>query len=136
MADVDQFKRVNETWGHAAGDQVLVEVAGALGGRLRPRDMVARYGGEEFVLILPETDAPGSEVVADRIRRKIAGAATDVGTAQPLAVTMSFGCATVNPTAFGTAAELLAAADQALYAAKRGGRNQVVLHKPPAPRAV
>jgi diguanylate cyclase (GGDEF)-like protein len=136
MADVDHFKRVNDTWGHAAGDRVLVAVAEALGGRLRPRDLVARYGGEEFVLILPETDAPGSEVVADRIRKKIAGTATDVGAAQPLTVTMSFGCATVNPSRFGTAGELLAAADQALYAAKRGGRNRVVLHKPPAPHAV
>jgi diguanylate cyclase (GGDEF)-like protein len=136
MTDVDHFKKVNDTWGHAAGDRVLVSVSEALGGRLRPRDMVARFGGEEFVLILPETDAPGSEVVAERIRKKIGGTATDVGTGQPVTVTMSFGCATLNPSAFGTAAELLAAADQALYGAKRGGRNQVVLHKPPGPHAV
>jgi len=136
MADVDHFKRVNDTWGHPAGDRVLVAVAGALGGRLRPRDMVARYGGEEFMLILPETDAPGSEVVAERIRSKIAATATDFGGSEPLKVTMSFGCATVNPGVFGTAAELLTAADQALYAAKRGGRNRVVLHKHPAPHPV
>jgi diguanylate cyclase (GGDEF)-like protein len=131
MADVDHFKRVNDTWGHAAGDQILIAVAAALGGRLRPKDLVARYGGEEFVLILPETDAPGSEVVADRIRKKIEGTQHKIGQAEPLAVTMSFGCATLAPTAsFGTSAELLAAADQALYAAKRGGRNRVVIHAP------
>ena len=136
MADVDHFKRVNDTRGHAAGDRILVAVAEALGGRLRPRDMVARFGGEEFVLILPETDAPGSEVVAERTRSKIAAMATDIGTGDPLRITMSFGCATLNPGAFGTAAELLAAADQALYGAKHGGRNRVVLYKPPGPRPV
>jgi diguanylate cyclase (GGDEF)-like protein len=129
MADVDHFKSVNDTYGHPAGDRVLIAVAQAMGGRLRPRDLVARYGGEEFVLVLPETDAPGSEVVADRIRKKIEATKHDVGAAAPLVVTMSFGCATLGPATFGTGAELLAAADQALYAAKRGGRNRVVLHK-------
>ena len=113
MADVDHFKRVNDTLGHAAGDKVLVAVAAALGGRLRPRDLVARYGGEEFVLVLPETDAAGSEVVADRIRKKIEGTTHDLGGPLPLVVTTSFGCATVNPAPFGTGAELLAAADEA-----------------------
>jgi diguanylate cyclase (GGDEF)-like protein len=129
MADVDHFKRVNDTYGHPAGDRVLIAVAQALGGRLRPRDLVARYGGEEFVLVLPETDGPGCEVVADRIRKKIEATKHDVGKAEPLAVTMSFGCATLGPATFGTGAELLAAADQALYAAKRGGRNRVMLHQ-------
>jgi diguanylate cyclase (GGDEF)-like protein len=130
MADVDHFKRVNDTYGHPAGDRILIAVAGALGGRLRPRDLVARYGGEEFVLVLPETDAPGSEVVAERIRKKIETTSSDVGSAAPVAVTMSFGCATLLPGTFGTGAELLAAADRALYAAKHAGRNRVVLHKP------
>jgi diguanylate cyclase (GGDEF)-like protein len=130
MADIDHFKNVNDTWGHPAGDRVLIAVAEALGGRLRPRDLVARYGGEEFVLILPETDAPGSEVVAERIRKKVEAGRHDVGGKEPLAATISLGCATLGPAPFGTGAELLAAADQALYAAKRGGRNQVVLHKP------
>ncbi|MES1172054.1 MAG: GGDEF domain-containing protein [Bacteroidota bacterium] len=130
MADVDHFKRVNDTWGHPAGDKILIAVAESLGGRLRPRDLAARYGGEEFVLILPETDAVGSEVVAERIRKKIEAARHDVGGNEPLAVTASLGCATLVPTQFGTGTDLLAAADQALYAAKRGGRNRVVLHKP------
>ncbi len=130
MADVDHFKRVNDTHGHAAGDRVLIAVSEALRGRLRPRDMVARYGGEEFVLVLPETDAAGSAVVAERIRKNIEATRHNLAGAASLEVTMSFGCATLGPAAFGTSGDLLAAADQALYAAKRGGRNRVVLHNP------
>jgi len=125
MADVDHFKRVNDTLGHQAGDQVLVAVAQALGGRLRPRDLAARYGGEEFVLVLPETDATGVKVVAERIRQKIEAARPPVEGSTPLSVTVSCGCATLPPNRFSTSAELLAAADRALYAAKRGGRNRV-----------
>ncbi len=134
MADVDHFKRVNDTHGHPVGDRVLIAVAQALGGRLRPRDLVARYGGEEFVLVLPETDAPGSEVVAERIRKKIEGVRHEIAGKEPLLVTMSFGCATLVPATFGTGAELLAAADQALYAAKHAGRNRVVLHQSISPQ--
>jgi len=123
MADVDHFKRVNDTLGHQAGDQVLVVVAQALGGRLRPRDLAARYGGEEFVLVLPETDAAGAKVVAERIRQRIEAARPPVEGG--LSVTVSCGCATLPPNRFSTSAELLAAADRALYAAKRGGRNRV-----------
>ena len=133
MCDVDHFKQVNDTCGHAGGDRILVAVSGALRGRLRPRDLVARYGGEEFVLVLPETDATGAAVVAERIRKNIAAGRYDVGGRDPLAITMSFGCATLGPAAFGTGEELLAAADQALYAAKRGGRNQTVSHAPASP---
>lgn len=125
IADVDYFKRVNDTLGHQAGDRVLVTVAQALGGRLRPRDLVARYGGEEFVLVLPETDAAGVKVVAERIRQKIEAARTPVEGAAPVAVTLSFGCATLAENHLSTSAELLAAADRALYAAKRAGRNRV-----------
>ena len=133
MADVDHFKRVNDTFGHAAGDRVLSSIAAMLGGRLRPRDLVARYGGEEFVLVLPETDAAGAAVVAERIRAKIESARCDVGATEPLATTMSFGSATTGTGTFGTGAELLAAADQALYAAKRAGRNRVVAYDPATP---
>jgi diguanylate cyclase (GGDEF)-like protein len=127
MADVDHFKSVNDTYGHQAGDRVLVAVAQALGGRLRPRDLVARYGGEEFVLILPETDTVGAKVVAERIRLKIEATKLDVGSGTPLSVTVSFGCATLDPARFSTSAELLAAADRAMYTAKRGGRNRVAM---------
>ena len=127
LADVDHFKRVNDTLGHQAGDQVLVAVAQALGGRLRPRDLVARYGGEEFVLVLPETDEAGVRVVAERIRQKIEATRTPIEGGTPVGVTVSFGCATTPPNRYSTSAELLAGADRALYAAKRGGRNRVEL---------
>lgn len=131
MADVDHFKRINDTYGHAAGDKVLVAIAESLSGRLRPRDLVARYGGEEFALVLPETDAPGSRVVAERIRHKVESAIHDLGDTVQLRVTLSLGCATLHPAEFGNNAELLRAADQALYAAKRSGRNRVAAHGEP-----
>jgi diguanylate cyclase (GGDEF)-like protein len=127
MIDVDHFKKVNDTYGHPAGDKVLVAVANGLKTRLRPRDLVARFGGEEFVLVLPETDAEGAMVVAERVRRAIESAVTPVGPGQPLRVTISLGCATSGGKApFVGAADLLESADKALYAAKRSGRNRVV----------
>jgi two-component system, sensor histidine kinase LadS len=127
MADVDHFKKVNDTYGHPTGDQVLVAVAKGLSGRLRPRDLVARFGGEEFVLVLPETDVAGALVVAERIRQKIEATSHSVAGGPPAVVTMSFGCATFGPTAYFSAAELVKAADEALYKAKHGGRNRVVM---------
>ena len=130
MADVDHFKRVNDTYGHPAGDKILIAVAQALGGRLRPRDLAARYGGEEFVLVLPETPAAGAQVVAERVREKIEAATHDVGVATGVRVTLSLGCATYSGEGAPPAGDVLAAADQALYAAKRGGRNRVVIYDP------
>jgi diguanylate cyclase (GGDEF)-like protein len=127
MADVDHFKKVNDTYGHPAGDKVLMGVASGLKTRLRPRDLVARYGGEEFVLVLPETDAEGAMVVADRVRQLIEAASYVIASGQTLQVTVSLGCATMGgKSAFVTGAELLESADKALYAAKRGGRNRAV----------
>ncbi|MEO8214088.1 MAG: GGDEF domain-containing protein, partial [Myxococcales bacterium] len=128
MADVDHFKKVNDTHGHPAGDKVLAGVAGALKTRLRPRDLVARYGGEEFVLVLPETDGEGAMVVAERVRQLVETAVYPIGPGQTLRVTISLGCATSggkNPV-FVSGAELLQSADKALYAAKRGGRNRAI----------
>ena len=130
MADVDHFKKFNDTYGHATGDQVLIGVAQVLGSRLRPRDLVARFGGEEFVLVLPETDAAGAMVVAERIRSKVETTPQDGGANGPLKVTASFGCATLWPTMFASVADLMNAADQALYVAKRAGRNRSCAHVP------
>jgi diguanylate cyclase (GGDEF)-like protein len=125
LFDVDYFKNVNDNYGHPVGDKVLTLVASLLSSRLRPSDIAARYGGEEFVLLLPGTDATGAAVVAERLRRTIFGTTCDVGGGSVLRVTVSAGFATLKPGSSATGEMLLASADTALYAAKRGGRNIV-----------
>lgn len=135
-ATVDGFRSIVAELGRVAADQILVGVARALDGNLRSRDLVARSGGEEFVLVLPETDAAGGRVVAERIRQKIDLARSSVGedsSGAPAggppesraAVTASFGCATLGLARFATAGELLAAAETALGEATRAGCNRV-----------
>jgi diguanylate cyclase (GGDEF)-like protein len=130
--DIDHFKHVNDNYGHQAGDKVLAGVAKVLGGRMRPSDITARYGGEEFVLLLPDTDAPGAAVVAERLRRRLAEAIHDIGNGSVLRITASAGHATLQPGSQATGETLLANVDAALYAAKRGGRNRVVAGQDPA----
>lgn len=134
LFDVDHFKSVNDTYGHQAGDKVLAGVARVLGARMRPADVTARYGGEEFVLLLPNTDAPGAAIVAERLRRRVAEAVHEIGSGSVLRVTASAGYATLQPGSSATAEMLLASADSALYAAKRGGRNAVMAGQDPAVR--
>lgn len=123
VCDIDQFKNVNDTMGHLGGDAVLVEVAQRLTTATREIDTVARYGGEEFVLVLPETDLDGASVLAEKIRRAMAGTPFEID-GQMVDVTLSFGVA-VYPIHGVTARELLASADAGLYEAKDGGRNRV-----------
>ena len=125
MVDIDHFKSVNDTYGHLAGDEVLKAVAELLKGGVRPRDMASRYGGEEFVLVLPETPGEGCKVVAERTRAKLEVTTIATSTGEKLRVTASFGCATYDPEIHSTPSLLLQAADEALYEAKHGGRNQV-----------
>ncbi len=133
MLDVDAFKPFNDTYGHGGGDACLKSVASTVAEAVRRAgDMAARYGGEEFAVILPNTDADGTAIVAERIRRGIEALQIE-HRASPFGdtVTISVGGATVvgpDPDARG----LLAAADAALYAAKRGGRNRAVVTPPPA----
>ncbi|MDP2957025.1 MAG: diguanylate cyclase [Longimicrobiales bacterium] len=125
ILDLDRFKGVNDTHGHAAGDDVLRDAATALRSVCRDVDMAARLGGEEMALLLPETDLPGARIVAERVRECIAATPHRSPVGDPFRVTASFGVATAKP---GTTSEtLLQAADEALYRAKRAGRNQVML---------
>ncbi|HEX9282900.1 MAG TPA: GGDEF domain-containing protein [Gemmatimonadales bacterium] len=127
LVDVDRLKAVNDRWGHQGGDRVLCRVAGAIRTSLRGTDIASRYGGDEFAIILPDTDARAGRVVAERICTKVAasleeGLVPDASTP----VTVSGGLAEVPFAATATSeAELVVAADQALYLAKGSGGNCV-----------
>jgi diguanylate cyclase (GGDEF)-like protein len=129
LADLDDFKRVNDHYGHATGDAVLREFAKVLRTSVREIDLCARWGGEEFLLLLPGTDADGAEHVAERIRKALARAAIFSPESVSLHVTASFGVAAYPLES--TADELVAAADAALYDAKRGGKDTVVTARAP-----
>ena len=134
ILDVDDFKRVNDTYGHLQGDEVLRIIGQILESEPRAIDLAARYGGEEFVVALPETGAAGAEELAERIRVRLEEATIPgVDGGEPLRVTASFGTATM-PGAAANVRELFAAADEALYEAKRKGKNTVVA-APAAARA-
>jgi diguanylate cyclase (GGDEF)-like protein len=127
MIDVDHFKTVNDRYGHAVGDQVLVDLARQLTGSVREGDMVARYGGEEFVVVLPGTDAQAAAELADRWRRQCAARVVDT----PLgALNVTFSAGVAQLTATGGPDNLLSLADEALYRAKRAGRDQVLVAEP------
>ena len=127
FCDVDFFKKVNDGYGHAVGDVVLITVAGLLSQRMRGTDLVARYGGEEFVIVLPDTPSVGAKVVADRLRARIEAAPIEYESGKTLKVTISIGSASLQPgSPYGSPVDLVKSADAALYAAKRGGRNRVV----------
>ena len=126
VADVDQFKQYNDTLGHAAGDRVLQEVATALRqAARRPGDLVARYGGEEFVLLLPETDAPQAQQLADELLQRMAARKLPhpAASAAPC-VTLSLGGITTIPASSVVAPDFFERADAALYQAKAQGRNR------------
>ena len=123
MVDVDNFKWINDTFGHPAGDEVLRGIAGALRGSLRHTDVVVRYGGEEFAIVLPGTDLDGGRRLAERLRGALAELPLPFRPADG-AVTASFGVA-AYPSAV-TEADLLDSADAALYEAKQRGKNRVV----------
>ncbi|MGG3280579.1 sensor domain-containing diguanylate cyclase [Paenibacillus solani] len=120
MLDIDHFKRVNDTWGHAYGDEVLFDVASVLQTHAREGDIVARYGGEEFVMLLPRTQASEAKACADRIRQAV----SDFSWKED-GVTISIGIMTATDALEDNEAILLEQADQALYASKENGRNRV-----------
>ncbi len=127
LADVDEFKKINDTHGHLAGDAVLRRIAAIFNADLRPYDAVGRYGGEEFLIVVPNCDAATAREVAERIRARIQqDAFSPALPAQSLPVTCSFGIAIANDMSWSVDS-LLASADCALYTAKNTGRNKTVL---------
>jgi diguanylate cyclase (GGDEF)-like protein len=128
LVDLDNFKSVNDERGHQAGDAVLRRVAAILDSGARNADLAARYGGEEFVLLAPETDLLGATKLADRLRGALEAATIELPGGGQLFVTASFGVA-VKGT-FERPEQLIAAADKALYEAKRTGKNRVVAADP------
>ena len=123
LFDIDKFKSVNDTYGHAAGDAVICAVAEATTGQLRPYDLFARYGGEEFIVFLPETGASTARKVAERLRKIVENHVTHFQS-KALNCTISLGVA-ANDGGPVELNELINAADRALYRAKEGGRNRV-----------
>ena len=122
LADVDHFKKVNDTYGHAFGDEVLRSVAQTLVSGCRTEDLVARYGGEEFALLLPNTNGVGAAELAERLRQAIASIPVTFRD-KPVNVTCSFG---VSEWPRAVEPSLVEAADKALYQAKQAGRNRVI----------
>jgi two-component system cell cycle response regulator len=133
VADVDRFKAVNDTFGHAAGDAVLTEIAARLRDNLRPGDMVARFGGEEFLIAMPDTGHVAAATAADRLRRIVSESDIAVpGRPNGLTATISIGVAVAHPGMETTLPDLIDSADRALLAAKAEGRNQISLARPAA----
>ena len=124
VTDVDDFKKINDRYGHMSGDTVLKEIVGGMIRSTREYDTVGRYGGEEFLLILPEVDKKTATIVCDRLRRKIAEQEIEIMQGERISVTASFGIASFDEDGNGPD-ELLVKADERLYKAKRAGKNQV-----------
>jgi diguanylate cyclase (GGDEF)-like protein/PAS domain S-box-containing protein len=128
LIDVDHFKAFNDRYGHQGGDECLRFIADAIGAVIRrPHDLVARYGGEEFVAVLPATTLDGAAQIAETLRAMIATLAVPHAAAPSGVLSISIGVATTVPDSDGLPASLITAADGALYAAKRGGRNRVAV---------
>jgi diguanylate cyclase (GGDEF)-like protein len=124
MADIDQFKAINDQHGHGVGDRVLIEVARRLRARVRGQDCVARWGGEEFLLLLPDTDLAGAAALSEQLRATVAGSPCEIdGHAIGLSLTLGV-CQFRSGMSLDDCVQV---ADEALYAGKRAGRNRVVL---------
>lgn len=126
MVDLDQFKSVNDTYGHDKGDLVLRKTAQILKSACREEDIVARYGGEEFIILLPETDLEGTRAVAQRIHEGI----HKLYVLPDRTITLSIGVASYPTSNVSDVNSLIKLADQALYQAKGAGRNKTVYHAP------
>jgi len=126
MLDIDNFKEINDTYGHLTGDRVLTSLASFLRRELRQIDLLGRYGGDEFIALLPETDLVSAKQVGERLRMNITKTVL-VSDPNPIQITISVGVATLGDQN-DDLKKLIQRADQALYHAKESGRNQVEIH--------
>jgi diguanylate cyclase (GGDEF)-like protein len=132
MLDLDRFKQVNDTYGHAAGDEVLRELSHRIESQVRGSDVAARYGGEEFVILLPHTGVEAGRLLAERIRHTVSASPVVFGDGKEVTITTSIGIASATPQEsdfdMKTLGEsLIARADVALYSAKAAGRDRISL---------
>lgn len=132
MLDLDHFKRVNDTWGHLAGDAVLQEVAHRIDAQVRASDVAARYGGEEFIVLMPEADVQAGLKLAERIRSAVSSEPVALGNGETVTITVSVGIASVDvepgqDELKSIGESLIARADVALYSAKSSGRDRVIV---------
>ncbi|MEW6172181.1 MAG: diguanylate cyclase [Bacillota bacterium] len=127
--DIDQFKMINDTYGHDVGDRVLATIARTIKGSLREMDLMVRYGGEEFVIVLPNTDLQGGLVVAEKLRQNAASTSISLESGESFFLTVSLGVAEYTPGTGLTSDEMIQRADEAMYQAKLMGKNRVVAWK-------
>ena len=125
MADVDNFKSVNDTYGHLAGDKVLKEISRRLRSMSRESDVIARYGGEEFIILIPNTELDGAQQFAEKIRASIAYPLFEIDDKLSIRVTISIGLAHMHTQEDSTIENIFVRADKALYEAKNSGKNRV-----------
>jgi diguanylate cyclase (GGDEF)-like protein len=130
MIDIDHFKQINDTHGHAAGDLVLKEVAHALSECIRPMDTLARVGGEEFAMILPNCPPAFGQAVAERVRLKVQACSIEIAPGERVGATVSIGGAFAPQWVRSSAPLWVDRADQQLYLAKQAGRNRACLERP------
>lgn len=131
VIDLDFFKRINDTYGHPAGDAVLIKVASRLRSCIRRQDSVGRYGGEEFLAVLPDASHEEASAIAERMRAAVASSPESIGEAM-VSLTISAGVASTDLFPAASTDELIGSADRALYAAKDAGRNCVIQARPEA----
>lgn len=129
IGDIDDFKLFNDRYGHDCGDFVLITIARMMKENLRKQDTVARWGGEEFLILLPETEAPGGKILAEKISAIIASQALEYKTI-PLSVSLTFGIDTYNYQDMRSIDDCIRMADHALYEGKKQGKNCAILARP------
>jgi diguanylate cyclase (GGDEF)-like protein len=126
MVDIDNFKKINDQWGHQTGDKVLKELGALLKRSHRTHDLAARYGGEEFIMTLCQTDHQGAMLFAEQLRTKVQGHHFSVINDRPLSLTISIGIGSYPAPDVSQADDLVRVADGALHQAKRTGKNRVI----------